>query len=172
MAHFISEQTSRVEIRPDRTIYDPETGKRVGAERRLFVALRQWEAPSWAKEKAREAFAFKMYPVGVDPLNLFYYVNTDVESVHHGWTDAEHDEVVERMRSIQDVLEVKQPMPEAPWATYDNLSPEQNLELASATGRPIEDLIVYEEATQNRMRFLDEYRSALEPEEIGFAVEA
>jgi hypothetical protein len=161
VAYFICESPKHVVCRPGRALFDPETGRRSGSEREIFVEFRRYEAPLWARQVAAEVFEFKGYPQGIDPLEWLAFVDTEMEQEHHNWTEEEYQVVDERLRNMDGVVEVFVPEPVPPWPNYESLSAEKNLEVATITGFPIEDLISFEQSSRGDEKVLARYMQVL-----------
>jgi len=168
MAFFICESPKYVTIRPEKQHYSQQTGHPTHKDRELWVQLRRREAPPWAREIGERTFAFRGYPPTADKLEWMAFIDTNDAQLHHNWTEEEKALVDDRLRNeIEGIVEVLKPQPEPPWETYASRSPRQNLELAKATGTPVEALIEYEEQTGEDEIALSTYRAALgaSPEE-------
>lgn len=173
MAFFISETTKTFIARPERAIYDPATGRRVNAERSLFVKFRRREAPLWAREVGVREFQMVAKPPHMDAAEWVSFVDTLAEQQAHGWSDDEREIVDNRLRSERQVIEVHVPVPEAPWRNYGDLTAKQNLDLAVKTATPVSELISYEQQTRNDPKVIAEYQSVLDTQaEIEQVVEA
>lgn len=161
MAFFVSESSKTIVCRPTRTIHDPDTGRRLRVERGLYVKFRRREAPLWAREVAIEAFPMKARPHWYPKGEWVGWIDTDNEQEAFSWSEEEKRQVEQVLRERSEVIEVHQPVPEPPWATYDSLSVKQNLDLAARTGTSIEELLAYERATRNDEKVVAEYEAAL-----------
>lgn len=149
-------------VRPERTVFDPETGRRSGTVRGLYVKFVKGAAPQYARDIARNAYTFNGYPQGVDPVELIAFLDLDVEKDAFGWTDDEYQLVLQHVQNIPGVFEVEKPKAQKPWPNYDTLTAKQNLDLARQTGVPVDRLLAYEQDTLARPQFLSEFTKVLD----------
>lgn len=162
MAFFVSSLAQTVIARPERQIHDPMTGRRVNAERELYVTFRRREAPLWAREQALATYPYGERPPWYPEGEWVPFLDTDAEQQAFSWSSDEKEIVESVLRSNGEVIEVSIPLPEIPWPNYLELTAKKNLDLATQTATPVEKLLTYEQATRNDPKVLAEYQAVLD----------
>jgi hypothetical protein len=173
VAFFISENAGTILCRPEKGIYDPETGRRSHVQRGLYVETRRREAPLWARDIGVREFKMRHKHPAAPPGEWVAFVDTDLEADSFNWNEEEKAHVEQVLRDNPDLIEVYKPVPSPPWPNYGDLTTKQNLDLAARTSTPVETLIAYEYATRNDPKVIAEYEDVLATQqEIEQVVEA
>lgn len=104
----------------------------------------------------------------VSPRSRIGLFDSKRAQLDHGWSDEEHDLVVEGLRSSDllgnEFIEVETPKRPAPWSGYDRLNAKQVLAAVEATGVDPREVLAYELENQARESVLKELELLLEDE--------
>jgi hypothetical protein len=181
--HFVSDLAGMKVVRPEKTLFSPANGEKMGVQSEVMMILERGKAPQWAVDQAVKHFSFAMRPApgsigGADvPAESWcVYIDTDVWALQHNHDDEVKARAEELLMNDSDYLQVEPPRITPPWPNYDALTittrrsgaqvAERNLLTAEEIGVTVEELISYEEAVHGREDVLEVYRSKVEtPEE-------
>ena len=161
---------------PDRTIPD-DSGRPhvVPGQRRIHVkfdhGLLTPKDIAFAKANLRfRGTVMDAAQRDIDPTYRMGVIDTEVLALQEGWTDAEHQLVINKLRDETrhgEFVEVEREALAAPWANYDQIDdPDRIVELAAATDADFAVVLEYELANQNRPAVLQALREAGETEDI------
>jgi hypothetical protein len=191
--HFVGEKMTQLNIQPDKVIFSPASGEKVGQQPQVWLKLQRGGAPEWAVEQATERFRFSQRPTpgamgGTDiPVAQWcVYIDTVEWQKQFNHSDEIRLKAENALLMNPDYIQVDEPVLRAPWPRYDELVAkgtrtdgkvaESNLLTAEQIGVPIEALIVYEEARFGRLVVLAAYHEALfdseDPTEVVLGVTA
>lgn len=171
----------RIVVIHDKTVPDPVSGLTRTVEPGYTVEFRQGLLTPFERELARGLH----YPGGVrDRRNLdgSPYDPSQIAGLFDSEWIEDPDlrkQVEEKLEQVQgfgrpdNFIKVEQPRTPAPWESYDRLTvngrrtaahvAEKNLEIASMTGVPIEQLVAYERENRNDSKIIEAYEQAATP---------
>ena len=165
MAEFIAEDPVHVAVASEQqAIYDNKGRQVEPKQRRVFAKFVRGVAPEYAQKVALEAFSFRKIHEGIEKARWFGYYNSRDAQQQFGWTEAEHDLIVAKLRErgYQEVQPVRAP---APWPAYDALKAhgQRKIEhvvekiLAAITDLGVDPQVVleYEKQNLNRQEIVD-----------------
>lgn len=118
---FIAEDPVHVVVASEQpAIYDGRGNMVQPKRRRVYAKFVRGAAPLYAQQLALETFSFRKIHEGIARERWFGYYNTKEAQHQFGWTDEEHDLIVNRLTE-QGYLEVKPAKQAPPWPAYDKL---------------------------------------------------
>lgn len=127
MAEFIAEDPVHVVVSSEQPpIYDVKGRMVQPKTRKVWAKFQRGIAPQYAIDVALKSFGFrKIHQVSIGGGEFprerwFGYYNSREAQREHGWTDDEHEMIVERLRSAG-YLEVEPVKMAPPWPSYDKL---------------------------------------------------
>lgn len=156
MAQYIAEDPQRLFVRPEKPLFSPASGEKMGSEKRLFAQFRRGEAPGWAVEVAIREFPLARMPAsGVTVQQWLSFLDTVAEQHRYGWTDEERGRVERSLETTFAFMcrRVEAPRLAAPWPDIEKLRPvgrrtpalsaEKLVETAVLTGFALGDVVAY-----------------------------
>jgi hypothetical protein len=165
IALFMSERLPDVTVRAEKELFSLKTGEHIGTQRRVFAQFRKGGIPEWAMDIALKRFAMAGKPSDIDPASWLATYDSVTDQIQRGWTDEEHELIVQKLREKGNVVEITPAKTAAPWPLYPKIVVhgrrkienvvEQILAGIETTGVEPEAVLAFERQNLNRGEVLE-----------------
>lgn len=115
---FISEKEKDVTVRPQKLLFSPQSGERIGLQRRVFAQFTRGALPTWALGAGVQNFTMAARPADIEPTRWLSSYDSEADQRERKWTDEERKLIEDHLRGKAGILLVEQPLVSAPTPGY------------------------------------------------------